>query len=158
MPMPCHTPLRITNERNVHLSAKNIRYDTHLRHRPHYHTLVFHIGFLNSSSDNILSAKPMNQVLQRDVLHFVRGCLDFCPLLADVGVADAQSMIWTAELIFGPVGGRLQRVQPDGGGKLHLAAAAVTPFERQPARRWRIMCVIFAAFATPQVYSTLFDS
>ena len=32
----------------------------------------------------------MNQVSQRDVLHFVCDCLDYYSLLADVGVADAQ--------------------------------------------------------------------
>ena len=51
-------------------------------------------------------------------------------------------MIWTADLIFGPVGGHLQRVQPDGGGKLHPAAAAMMQFERQPAWQCRIMCYL----------------
>ena len=32
----------------------------------------------------------MNQVSQRDVLHFVCDCWDYYSLLADVGVADAQ--------------------------------------------------------------------
>ena len=51
-------------------------------------------------------------------------------------------MIWTTDLIFGHVGGHLQRVQPDGGGKLHPAAAALMQFERQPARQWRIKCYL----------------
>ena len=101
----------------------------HIRHK-------FSVLFINHHSVRSF----MNQVSQRDVLHFVCDCLDYYSLLADVGVAEAQ-MMWTAELIFRPVGGHLQRVQPDGGGKLHPAAAAMMQFERQPAR-WRIMCYL----------------
>ena len=51
----------------------------HIRHR-------FSVLFLGHHSVHSF----MNQVSQRDVLHFVCDCLDYYSLLADVGVADAQ--------------------------------------------------------------------
>ena len=83
----------------------------------------------------------MNQDFQCDVLHFVCDCLDYCSLYIDRRRCCRRPMtwIWTAELIAGPVGGHLQRVQPDGGGKLHPTAAAMTLFEKTNVRQWRIM-------------------
>ena len=61
-------------------------------------------------------------------------------------------------MISGPVGGHLQRVQPDGtvADKLHPAAAAKMLFDGHATRTAVAGHVLFAAFATPQLYSALF--
>ena len=99
----------------------------------------------------------INQMSQRNVLHFVVDFSNYYSLSANVGVADAQQ--------YGPrnrftdllAATYLQRVQLDGGGKLHPAAAAMTGFRKTTCTSVANH-VRFAAFATPQLYSTLFGN
>ncbi len=114
-----------------HCPADCVGYEEHLvlecsaldriRHRH-----MFSVLFLSHLSVRSF----MNQDSQRDVLHFVCECLDYCSLLTDVFCRQSP-MIWTADLIDEPVDSHLQIVQLVGGGKLHPAAAATTLFERQ---------------------------
>ena len=104
----------------------------------------------------------MNQVSQRAVLHFVCDCFTYYILLTNVGVADAQYNNDMDRGIDCWACWRIPSTHPTGRWR-HAAPCsssngAVRSKDNPYGSGGSIMHVIFAAFATPQLYSALFGS